>query len=97
MSFLFYYFLIVNALAFIVMGYDKYLAKAKKSRIPECTLLGFVFIGGTLGSGVAMLVFRHKTVKKSYLWKFWGIIFLQILMIYLWYNFGFLSQESILK
>lgn len=70
MNVIFYYFLILNAIAFILIAYDKYLAKTSKNRISERTLLGFVFVGGTFGSGLAMLVFRHKTAKKSYLWKF---------------------------
>lgn len=80
MDILFCYFLILNGVAFMLMGYDKHLAKAQKQRISERTLLSFVFFGGTLGSGLAMLTFRHKTGKKSYLLKFWLIVILQILI-----------------
>lgn len=86
MTILFCYFLILNAMAFVLMGYDKHLAKAQKQRIPERNLLGFVFIGGTVGSGLAMLVFRHKTAKKSYLLKFWLIAIVQVLMIWFCLN-----------
>lgn len=88
MDILFYYFLILNGMAFILMAYDKYLAKTRKLRIPERTLLGFAFFGGTIGSGLAMLVFRHKTSKTAYLWKFWGIAFLQGLIAFLWVYFN---------
>ena len=84
MDILFYYFLILNGMAFMLMAYDKYLAKAQKQRISELTLLSFVFVGGTIGSGLAMLVYRHKTSKISYLWKFWGIVFIQVLITFLW-------------
>ena len=67
-------------MAFILTAYDKYSAKAQKQRISELTLLSFVFFGGTFGSALAMLIFRHKTSKISYLWKFWGIVFVQILI-----------------
>ncbi len=87
MDILFYYFLILNGMAFMLTAYDKYLAKSQKQRISERTLLSFSFFGGTIGSGLAMFVFRHKTSKISYLWKFWGILFLQILMASLWFNF----------
>lgn len=89
MDILFYSILILNAMAFVLMGYDKHLAKRHKQRISERTLLSFVFFGGTIGSGIAMLIFRHKTSKRSYLWKFWLIILIQILIV--------LFQESILK
>lgn len=78
MDVLFYYFLILNGIAFTLTAYDKHLAKAQKRRIPERTLLSFVFFGGTIGSGLAMLIFRHKTAKKSYLLKFWLIVIVQL-------------------
>jgi len=87
MIFLFYFIIIINTLAFILIAYDKYLAKAQKNRISERTLLGFVFFGGTIGSGLAMLIFRHKTAKKAYLWKFWGIVFSQCLLAFMWFYF----------
>jgi uncharacterized membrane protein YsdA (DUF1294 family) len=80
MNILFCYFLILNGIAFTLTAYDKHLAKAQKRRIPERTLLSFVFFGGTIGSGLAMLIFRHKTAKKSYLLKFWLIVIVQILI-----------------
>ena len=81
---LLYTFLAVNIIAFIVMGYDKKLAKNNKRRISELTLLIFVFIGGTIGSGLAMLFFRHKTAKTSYLLKFWLLVVLQFLIIWIY-------------
>ena len=75
------------------IGYDKFLAKNQKQRISERTLLSFVFFGGTLGSGIAMLLFRHKTAKKSYLWKFWSLAFLQIGLIFLLYYFRILANK----
>lgn len=86
MDILFYYFLILNIMAFVQIAYDKHLAKTQKQRISERSLLGFVFIGGTIGSGLAMLIFRHKTAKKSYLLKFWLIVIVQILITWLYLN-----------
>jgi uncharacterized membrane protein YsdA (DUF1294 family) len=81
MNFVFYFLLLINVLAFVLIGYDKIVAQKNKKRIPETTLLTFVFFGGTLGSGLAMLLFRHKTRKTSYLLKFWLIVILQIMAI----------------
>jgi uncharacterized membrane protein YsdA (DUF1294 family) len=86
MNILFYHFLILNLIAFVLMGYDKHLAKTQKQRISERTLLGFVFFGGTIGSGLAMLIFSHKTSKTAYLWKYWGILFIQVLIVFWWFN-----------
>jgi uncharacterized membrane protein YsdA (DUF1294 family) len=87
MDILFYFFLILNGIAFTLMAYDKHLAKYQKQRISELTLLSFVFVGGTIGSGLAMLIFRHKTSKIAYLWKFWGIVFIQVLITLWWLNY----------
>ncbi len=93
MTILFYYFLIINLFGFVQIAYDKEQAVKAKRRIPERTLLGIVFLGGTLGSGIGMLFFRHKTAKKSYLWKFWCIVILQIFLLYLGYHFDILNNK----
>ena len=67
------------------MGYDKYLARNKKSRISENTLLLWAFLGGILGAGIGMWVFKHKTSKRSFLWKFWSIVFFQLLVVFALY------------
>ena len=72
-------------MAFVQIAYDKHLAKTHKQRISERVLLSFAFLGGSIGSGLAMLVFRHKTSKSSYLWKYWGILFLQYSLFFLWF------------
>jgi uncharacterized membrane protein YsdA (DUF1294 family) len=82
MTSLFYFFLILNLIAFLLTGYDKQLAIRQKRRISERTLLTFVFIGGTIGSGLAMLLFRHKIAKASYLFKFIGILIIQIITLF---------------
>jgi uncharacterized membrane protein YsdA (DUF1294 family) len=78
---LLYSFLAINLIAFVLIGYDKQLAIKNKNRISEKTLLAWVAVGGTIGSSLAMSIFRHKTSKTSYLLKFFGIVFLQVLII----------------
>ena len=78
---LLYTFLTINLITFVLIGYDKQLAIKNKNRISEKTLLTWVAIGGTIGSSLAMSIFRHKTSKKSYLCKLIGIVVLQILII----------------
>lgn len=58
------YLFIINFLSFIIFWIDKYLAKKKKNRIPENTLLLFSLLGGSLGSILSMLIFHHKTKKN---------------------------------
>ncbi|HRL70941.1 MAG TPA: DUF1294 domain-containing protein [Flavobacterium sp.] len=86
MTILFYCFLIINGFAFVLTGYDKRLAVKNKRRISEKTLLSFVGFGGIIGAGIAMLIFRHKTAKRSYLLKFFGILLIQVLCLFLFIN-----------
>ncbi len=83
MEVLLIFFLVVNVLEFIITGYDKFLARKQKRRIPENTLFFLAFIGGTIGLLTAMLIFRHKAAKTSFIIKFVGIILIQIVVIYL--------------
>jgi uncharacterized membrane protein YsdA (DUF1294 family) len=82
MSFLFWCFPLVNLFAFSIIGVDKRLAIQQKRRISERNLLFSSAIGGTIGSGLAMLIFRHKTSKISFLWKFFIIGILQVFLVY---------------
>ncbi len=72
----------MNILAFIITAYDKRLAITNKKRISEKTLLTFAAVGGTIGSALAMYIFNHKTSKKYYLFKFYRIVFIQILLLF---------------
>jgi uncharacterized membrane protein YsdA (DUF1294 family) len=91
MTILLYLFFLVNFIAFILIGYDKRLAIRNKKRISEKTLLTWVALGGSIGSSLAMSIFRHKTSKTSYLWKFTGIVFIQVLVVFGLFYFDLLT------
>ncbi|WP_066677709.1 MULTISPECIES: DUF1294 domain-containing protein [unclassified Chryseobacterium] len=76
-----YVFLIMNLIAFTIFGVDKWKATQHKRRISEFSLLILTFFGGTVGAILAMMIFRHKVSKKSFLWKFGIIILIQIFII----------------
>ncbi|KQW96239.1 DUF1294 domain-containing protein [Flavobacterium sp. Root420] len=83
MEILLLYFLFINIIVFILAGYDKYLARKNKRRIPENILFFLEAVGGTIGLLLAMLLFRHKTSKTSFIVKFSGIFLIQIVLVYL--------------
>ncbi|MBW4358909.1 DUF1294 domain-containing protein [Flavobacterium sp. NAS39] len=91
MNLILYLFFPVNLIAFVLIGYDKQLAIKNKNRISEKVLLTWVVIGGTIGSSLAMSIFRHKTAKKSYLLKFFGIVSLQVITIITLFYFDLIS------
>ena len=86
-SYLAYYLLAINAVAFIVYGIDKYKAKKAKWRIPEVTLLLLAVIGGSVGAWMGMKVWHHKTMHKKFKSGIPAILLIQIaLMAYLHMN-----------
>jgi len=90
LSYLEVYLLSVNILSFLFYGYDKSLSlKNTKniSRVSEKKLLFSTFIGGTIGSLFAMLLFRHKIKKSSFLIKFFLVTILQVILIFLYLKY----------
>ena len=86
-SYLAYYLLAINAVAFIVYGIDKYKAKKAKWRISEATLLLLAVVGGSIGAWMGMKVWHHKTMHKKFKYGIPAILLLQIaLMAYLHMN-----------
>ena len=83
-SYLAYYLLAINAVAFIVYGIDKYKAKKAKWRISESTLLLLAVLGGSIGAWMGMKVWHHKTMHKKFKYGIPAILLIQIaLMAYL--------------
>ena len=86
-SYLIYYLLAINAVAFIMYGIDKYKAKKAKWRISEATLLLLAVLGGSIGARMGMKVWHHKTMHKKFKYGIPAILLIQIaLMAYLHMN-----------
>ncbi|WP_344834909.1 DUF1294 domain-containing protein [Chryseobacterium ginsenosidimutans] len=79
---MFYLLAILNLITFIIFGADKRKSIKHQRRISENTLLGFSFLGGTIGAILGMLIFRHKISKISFLLKFGLIVVIQVVLIY---------------
>ena len=76
------YLLIINALGFAIMLWDKYLAKNNLRRIPERSLFGIAVFGGSLGCILGMYTARHKTRHKSFTLGMPAILIVQIVLLY---------------
>ena len=59
------YLFVINILALLFYGIDKFLAYKHYYRISEKILYLFGILGGSLGALFGMLLFRHKTKKLS--------------------------------
>jgi len=67
----------VNVVTFAYFGFDKKQAAAKRQRVPEAVLQTLSLAGGSPGALLAMHLFRHKTIKRSFRILFWCIVLLQ--------------------
>ena len=78
------YLLVINALGFLAMGFDKWKAKRGRWRIPENSLFMFTILGGGIGTIAGIYTFRHKTKKLKFTVGMPAILILEILLfIYL--------------
>lgn len=59
-----------NALAFGLAGYDKWQAGRGGARVSEAALCLVAAIGGWPGGLLGLWLFRHKTRKRSFQFKF---------------------------
>jgi uncharacterized membrane protein YsdA (DUF1294 family) len=77
------YLVIINAINFFSMGYDKQQARKGRRRIPERRLFTYAAIGGALGGWLGMLNWRHKTKHMSFVWGFPALFVINLMGIYL--------------
>ena len=77
------YLVVINVVAFVVYGVDKYKAKRGRWRTPEATLLGLAAIGGSIGAWLGMKVWHHKTMHKKFQYGVPLILIAQIALVVL--------------
>ncbi len=85
------YLISINAVAFTVYAYDKLQSLKNRQniqRVSENRLLFITFLGGTIGSLLAMITFRHKVKKVSFIIKFSIVVILQALITYFYIKLG---------
>lgn len=64
-TFLIYIF-IINIVSFLAFGLDKYKSKKNSWRISEISLLVLALLGGSAGSLLGMVTFKHKINKIKF-------------------------------
>ena len=73
--------LVMNGLAFVLMGLDKAKAKAGAWRIPEKTLFLVTALFGGLGGTLGMTFFRHKTKHWYFKYGFPALLVVQAVLL----------------
>jgi len=79
------YMILINILAFTIMGIDKKKARNGEYRISERTLWIVAVIGGGTGAYLGMKQFRHKTKHASFKW---GLPVLMVIQLGLLVTYG---------
>ena len=77
------YFILVNVVAFFLMGEDKRRARKKLWRISEKTLFLAALLGGSVGGLCGMYYFRHKTKHWYFRIGFPVIVCVQMVLVML--------------
>lgn len=73
------YLIVINLVAFALMGIDKHRAKVRGTRrIPERTLFLSALLGGSIGAIAGMQLFRHKTKHRYFVWGMPLILLVQL-------------------
>lgn len=75
------FLLVMNVLAFALMGIDKLKAKAGAWRVPEKTLFLVTALFGGLGGTLGMYFFRHKTKHWYFKLGFPALLVVQIVLL----------------
>lgn len=75
------YLVLINLIAFILYGADKYKAQHEQWRVPEKVLIGLALIGGSVGAILGMRIFHHKTRHKLFSIGLPLILAIQLLLI----------------
>ena len=73
-----YYLMVINIVAFLVYGIDKWKARKSLWRIREASLLMLAVLGGSIGAWLGMKVWHHKTQHKKFRYGIPAIIIIQL-------------------
>ena len=78
------YLLAVNLAGYLAMGADKKRARENRRRIRERTLLLIAAAGGSVGTALGMISFRHKTLHRKFTLGVPAILLCQAALVLLW-------------
>jgi uncharacterized membrane protein YsdA (DUF1294 family) len=73
--------ILLNIVAFACIDIDKRRARRGRNRIPEAVILLIAAIGGTIGTYLGCILFRHKVHKRGFTMALHLILTLQVLIV----------------
>ena len=79
-KFILTYLVLMNLIAFIAFGIDKWKARNNAWRIPETTLFLLAILSGSIGAKLGMHIWHHKTKHLSFVIGVPVIMLLQVVL-----------------
>lgn len=86
MKYMLIYLLVINIVAFAMMGIDKSRARNGQWRISEASLFLGAILGGSIGSIAGMQLFRHKTKHWYFQFGMPAILMIQLILVLFLYK-----------
>lgn len=71
----------ITLVTFATYGYDKTISGSRRTRVPERVLHELSLAGGVFSALAAVQLFRHKTIKSSFLRRLFLILLLYIVIL----------------
>ena len=81
--------LLINFITAVAFYHDKKAAKNNGWRVSEASLLLLCLLGGSPAAYLMQKKLRHKTKKRSFVWRYHTIVIIQIIIITMAYYNGF--------
>jgi uncharacterized membrane protein YsdA (DUF1294 family) len=81
-SFLYVHIILVNACTFLMYAGDKHRAQNGGIRLPENALFLCSALGGSPAAALAQHLLRHKTIKASFVWRYYVCVAIGNILIY---------------
>ena len=74
------YIVFINIRAYIIFAADKRYSQRNQERVPERTLFKYMWAGGAAGSGLSMVMNRHKTKHKNFVITAVTLVVIQLIL-----------------
>lgn len=80
-----YYLIFISVIAVVITVSDKILSVCHKKRVSENMLMTISLLGGSIAMFLTMIVIRHKTRHKKFMFGIPLMVIIQLsLFAYLW-------------
>jgi len=73
---------VVNIFTFLLYASDKQRSQNGGNRVSEQALLVCSLLGGSPGAAAARQLLRHKTIKPSFIWKYYVCVTIANLLVF---------------